>query len=60
MPRAAVDKAASNEAEPVRMCADCRRSKTVRGVWYLVPGRGPLPFVCETCYTSVLAGRANA
>lgn len=36
--------------EPVRTCAECHRTKTIRGVWYLVPGRAPAPFVCEACF----------
>lgn len=60
MPRTAVEPIASPEAEPVRVCADCRRAKTVRGIWYLVPGRAPLPFVCETCYAALAARRAHA
>lgn len=60
MPRALVEPTASSEAEPVRICADCHRTKTVRGVWYLVPGRGPLPFVCETCYAPIVSRRASA
>ena len=39
------------QADPVRVCADCHRAKTVRGVWYLVPGRvASSPFVCEACF----------
>lgn len=38
---------ASND--PARVCGECRRAKTIRGVWYLVPGRAT-PFVCEACF----------
>lgn len=38
---------------PRRVCAECRRAKTIRGVWYLMPGRGPTHFCCETCFSSV-------
>lgn len=42
--------AIEEELEPVRVCAQCTRAKTIRGVWYLLPGHGPTPFVCETCF----------
>lgn len=48
----------SSGKDHFRVCADCRRSKSVRGVWYLVPGRGDTPFLCETCFASVRAIRA--
>lgn len=60
MLRSTSQPSASEEADPVRVCADCRRSKTVRGIWYLVPGRAPLPFVCETCYATLAARRVSA
>ena len=48
------------QGEPARVCADCHRSKTVRGVWYLVPGRvGASPFVCEGCYGHSSPARAH-
>lgn len=37
-------------SEPVRVCGECHRAKTIRGVWYLVPGRSEVPFVCEACF----------
>lgn len=40
----------TTDADVVRVCSECRRAKTIRGVWYLVPGRAPLPFVCEACF----------
>ena len=47
------------QSEPARVCADCHRAKTVRGVWYLVPGRvGASPFVCETCFGLAPPARA--
>ncbi|HET6404102.1 MAG TPA: hypothetical protein VFH78_05605 [Candidatus Thermoplasmatota archaeon] len=51
MPRASVD-AETGGNDPVRVCAECRRAKTIRGVWYLVPGRAPSPFVCEACFAT--------
>lgn len=59
MPRTASEQAVSVESEPVRTCAECRRAKTIRGVWYLVPGFAPLPFVCETCFATVRAVLAH-
>lgn len=46
------------ERENVRVCAECDRAKSIRGVWYLVPGRAGSPFVCETCYASASKARA--
>lgn len=36
--------------EHVRVCGECQRAKTIRGVWYLIPARLDVPFVCEACY----------
>ena len=47
MPRSHVDVA---QSEPFRVCSECRRAKTIRGVWYLVPGHAQSPFVCEACF----------
>lgn len=50
MERGDVDLDRTRADDPVRVCAECRRAKTIRGVWYLVHGRGASPFVCETCF----------
>lgn len=51
----------SSEAEdPMRTCADCGRAKTIRGVWYLFPGRAMSPFVCETCFVVVRSAAVRA
>lgn len=34
-----------------RSCARCTREKSIRGVWYLIPG-AQAPFVCESCYVT--------
>lgn len=47
--------AVEEDSEPVRVCAECARAKTIRGVWYLLPGRGRTAFVCETCFASSAA-----
>jgi hypothetical protein len=47
----------ASEEEPtvlidvVRGCSECHRAKSIRGVWYLVPGHAASPFVCETCFS---------
>lgn len=59
MRAASTEQEPGQQSEPVRVCADCHRSKTVRGVWYLVPGRiGVSPFVCEACFSAHGAMRA--
>lgn len=45
-------------SEPVRVCGECHRAKTIRGVWYLVPGRGEVPFMCEACFGLSRTARA--
>lgn len=57
MPRT-VDAVEATSSDPVRVCSECRRAKTIRGVWYLVPRGGASPFVCETCFASRPAMRA--
>lgn len=59
MRRVSSDPEPGQQSEPARVCAECHRSKTIRGVWYLVPGRmGPSPFVCEACFRH--GGQARA
>ncbi|HVM45841.1 MAG TPA: hypothetical protein VM582_07895 [Candidatus Thermoplasmatota archaeon] len=58
MPRPLAPASEPSVNDPVRVCAECRRAKTIRGVWYLVPGRAPAPFVCETCFATVRSARA--
>lgn len=58
MPRTHLDVSDPGATEPARVCAECRRSKTIRGVWYLVPGSAPSPFVCETCFATQRSARA--
>ena len=51
MESADVDLDRTRADDPVRVCAECQRAKTIRGVWYLVPGLTvDSPFVCETCF----------
>lgn len=57
MPRASVE-TSDPGPDPVRVCAECNHAKTIRGVWYMVPGRGVHPFVCETCFSSKGSMRA--
>lgn len=41
----------AQDDDPMRTCAVCRRAKSIRGVWYLMPpGFVSTPFVCETCF----------
>lgn len=41
----------AQEHDPIRTCGVCRRAKSIRGVWYLLPpGSRVAPFVCETCF----------
>lgn len=58
MPRSLLETEASAN-EPFRVCGECQRAKTIRGVWYLVPGRvAEHPFVCETCFAHARVARA--
>lgn len=50
MPRTDIPFSEASASDPVRTCAQCRRAKTIRGVWYLVPTGGASPFVCEACF----------
>lgn len=41
----------AQENDPARTCAVCRREKSIRGVWYLMPpGNVATPFMCESCF----------